>query len=51
MNPQERAWKTRKKTNMCSVCNKKPISSKNAKTCSRKCAAKLAWITGKQKED
>lgn len=51
MTPQEKAWKTRKSnesSGKCVVCHKNNTSSKNSKTCSRSCAAKLAWITGKK---
>ncbi len=51
MNKQKKAWETRRaKDNLelCVVCKENPKSSKNSRTCSRKCAAKLAWITGKK---
>ena len=55
MKPQEKAWETRKRktnfsTDLCVVCKTNKCSSKKSKTCSRVCAAKLAWITGKKKE-
>jgi len=49
MNPQEKAWATRRGKDSCIVCNKHPVSSRNSKTCCKSCSAKLAWITGKQK--
>ena len=44
MNPQKKAWKTRK-AGLCVICNVSPKRSKKAKTCCQSCAGKLAWQT------
>jgi len=44
MNPQKKAWKTRR-LNLCVVCKIKPKRSETAQTCDQSCAGKLAWKT------
>ena len=44
MNPQKKAWKTRK-SGLCVVCRVKHARSDTAKTCDQHCAGKLAWET------
>jgi hypothetical protein len=44
MNPQKKAWKSRRQ-NLCAICKSKPARSKTAKTCDQHCAGKLAWET------
>ena len=44
MNPQKKAWKTRR-LNLRVICKIKPKRSKTAKTCCQSCAGKLAWKT------
>lgn len=47
MNPQKKAWKTRR-SKMCVICNS-PILNRSLKgkatTCNQSCAGKLAWET------
>lgn len=44
MNPQKKAWKTRKLNN-CVICHINEKRSEKAKTCCQSCAGKLAWET------
>jgi len=44
MNPQKKAWKTRRLSS-CVICKIQPRRSKKAKTCDQHCAGKLAWQT------
>lgn len=44
MNPQQKAWKTRR-LDSCIICHVNPKRSKTAKTCDQHCAGKLAWET------
>ncbi len=44
MNPQQKAWKTRR-LSLCVICHINEKRSKTAKTCDQHCAAKLAWET------
>ena len=43
MNPQEKAWQTRR-DELCCVC-KLIRARKKARTCDQHCAGKLAWQT------
>ena len=44
MNPQKKAWRTRRQ-HLCVVCKVNPARSETAKTCDQHCAGKLAWET------
>ena len=44
MNPQEKAWKTRR-SELCCICKIRPARNDKSKTCDQHCAGKLAWQT------